>query len=220
MSLFESILGEAKNIRRTLEHSIARLSDDKENLRLVILSGTKYENEFKTFGRRINSLLTDIKVQVVKSTGPTLGRLLFNNNNKVQGSIELCGNNCFICQNGLQVKSGEVVSKVTGISYKVDEDLSCQNGGIYVVTSACNSQYSGKTINFGNRGKEHFQTSKSTAVYAHKQTCNTCNEAKDFNIAYVENYMNKGKYSLSEREYFWNNRIKGVINTQKTLKSD
>ena len=149
-----------------------------------------------------------------------MGRLLFNNNNKVYGSAEPCQNNCFVCQNGLQTKSDEVSSSVTGIKYKIDKDLSCQNGGIYVVTSACNSQYSGKTINFGNRGKEHFHKSKSSAVYSHKQTCSSCNEANDFNIMYVENYINRGKYSLSEREYFWNHRIKGVINTQKTLKSD
>ena len=86
-----------------------------------------------------------------------------------------------------------------------------------MVKSACNCQYSGKTIHFGNRGKEHFHTSKSTAVYAHKQICNSCKEAKDFTITYVENYLNKGKYSLSEREFFWNNRSKGVINTQKIL---
>ena len=221
VSLIESILGEAKNIQRTLEYTnIQPVSNNKENLRLVVLSGTTYHNEYKKFAERMNSLLTDINIQIVMSTGPTLGRLLFNNNNKVQGSVEPCQENCFVCRNGLLVKSGEVVSSVTGIKFNVDKDLSCNNGGIYVVKGNCNNQYSGKTIHFGNRGKEHLDTSKSTAVYAHKQKCNMCNEAKDFTITFVENYLNKGKYSLSEREFFWNNRIKGVINTQKTLKSD
>ena len=71
----------------------------------------------------MNSLLTEIKVQIVMSTGPTLGRLLFNNTNKFVGSTEPCRNNCFTCNNGLQNKSGEVTSTVTGISYKVDKDL-------------------------------------------------------------------------------------------------
>lgn len=221
VSLIDSILGEAKNIRRNLEHTnIQPLSNDKENLRLVILSGTTYQNEFKKFAQQMNPLLKDIKIQIVMSTGPTLGRLLFNNNNKVIDSVELCGGNCFVCRNGLQDKSGEVVSSVTGIKYTIEKNLSCNNGGIYVVKGGCNSQYSGKTIHFGTRGKEHLETSKSTAIYHHKQKCGKCNMVKDFDITFVENYLSKGKYSLSEREFFWNNRIKGVINTQKTLKSD
>ena len=221
VSLINSILGEAKNIQRNLEYTnIKPLLDEKENLRLVILSGTKYQNEFKKFAQQMNSLVKDINIQIVMSTGPTLGRLLFNNNDKVIGSDKLCGQNCLICRNGLQDKSGEVVSSVTGIKYNVERNLSCNNGGIYVVKGSCNSQYSGKTIHFGTRGKEHLETSKSTAIYHHKQKCNQCNTVKDFDITFVENYLNKGKYSLSEREFFWNNRIKGVINKQKTLKSD
>ena len=81
----------------------------------------------------------------------------------------------------------------------------------------CHDQYSGTTVHFGNRGKEHFHTSRATTAYAHKQKCN---ETNDFTITFVENYQNKGKYSLSEREFFWNNRIKGVMNTQKTLQYD
>ena len=88
-----------------------------------------------------------------------------------------------------------------------------------MVKGICGDQYSGKTIHFGTQGKEHFHKSKTTAVYAHRQQCNQCNVAKDFTITYVENFLNRGKYSLSEREYFWNQRIKGVINTQKTLMS-
>ena len=220
ISLIESILGEAKNIRRSLKYTNTNhLANAKENIRLVVLSGTTYVDEFKKFAQRMNSLLSNIQIQIVMSTGTTLGGLLFNNNNKVQGFVEPC-NNCFVCRNDLQDKSGEVVSSVTGIKFNVDTNLSCNNGGIYVVSGGCNSQYSGKTIHFGNRGKEHFHTSKTTAVYAHKQNCNVCNEVNDFSIIYVENYLGRGKYSLSEREFFWNNRIKGVINTQKTLKSD
>ena len=153
------------------------------------------------------------------STGPTLGRFLFNNQNRNFLS-EQCAPNCFVCVNGIQNKSGEIVSTVTGKQYKVPTNLSCNDGGIYVVKGSCGNQYSGKTIHFGVRGKEHLLTSKSTAIYHHKQKCKDCNNTKDFTITYVENLTNKGKYSLSERELFWNNRIKGVINIQKTLKSD
>ena len=168
----------------------------------------------------MNLLIKDFKIQIVNSTGPTIARLLFNNRNLDMDTKEQCNLNCFVCINDLQNKSGLVVSTVTGMSYKVPNDLSCLNGGIYVVQGRCKSQYIGKTIHFGLRGKEHFSTSKNSSIYKHKQTCKECNTAKDFNITYLENLMMRGKYSLSEREYFWNNRIKGVINTQKTLKSD
>ena len=168
----------------------------------------------------MNSFLKDIKIEIVMSTGPTLGRLLFNNNNKIQGHVRACEDNCFVCRNEVRAMSGKVVSSVTRNKYNVDSDLSCYNGGIYMVNGSCGDQYSGKTIHFGHRGKEHFHTSKSTSVYTHRQQCNRCNEPKDFTITYVENFLNKGKYSLSEREFLWNHRIKGVINTQKTLLSE
>ena len=49
--------------------------------------------------------------------------------------------------------------------------------------------------------------------------CQQCNVTRDFSITYVESYLSRGKYSLSEREMLWNERIKGRINVQKTLKS-
>ena len=219
VSLINSILGEAKNIRRTLEYNIQPKTSNKEDLRLVILSGTTYESEFKKFAKHMNSLLTKIRIQIVMSTGCTLGRLLFNNNNRWSGSTEPCAENCFVCSNSIQ-ETGDIVSTVTGLKYGVDQNLTCSNGGVYVVKSGCLDQYTGKTIHFGIRGKEHFQPSKLTSVYQHKQECDRCNDIKDFSITYVENYQNRGKYSLSEREFLWNNRIKGVINVHKTLKSD
>ena len=65
--------------------------------------------------------------------------------------------------------------------------------------------------------KEHLKTSKGSSVYCHMKDCHMCNSANDFEVTYVENYHNRGKYSLSEREYLWNYRIKGTINLQKTL---
>ena len=53
--LIESILGEAKNIQRTLEYTnIQPIKNDVEYLRLVILSETTYANEFKRFTQRMN----------------------------------------------------------------------------------------------------------------------------------------------------------------------
>ena len=33
----------------------------------------------------------------------------------------------------------------------------------------------------------------------------------------LENVWGRGKYTLSEREYLWNKRLKGNINIQKTI---
>ena len=41
----------------------------------------------------------------------------------------------------------------------------------------------------------------------------------DIQVQFLENVWDRGKYSLSEREYLWNKRMKGSINVQKTLKN-
>ena len=56
-------------------------------------------------------------------------------------------------------------------------------------------------------------------IYIYIYNMITCNDARDFSICFVENYLNRGKYSRSEREFLWNYRIKGVLNIQKTLQS-
>ena len=52
--------------------------------------------------------------------------------------------NCLVCPNKLQSKSGIVKSVLKDTTYKVDK------GGIYVIQGICTGQYTGKTINFGN----------------------------------------------------------------------
>ena len=93
------------------------------------------------------------------------------------------------------------------------------DGVVYVVKGAFGSRYSGKTVNFRKRFNEHFITSKTFSVQSHKKHCIDCAQVSDFEVTYVENYLKRGKYSLSEREYLWNHRVKGTINIQKTLKS-
>ena len=105
-----------------------------------------------------------------------------------------------------------------GTEYKVEKNLSCNEGGIYVAEGACTNQYTGKTVLFGNRCIEHFKNGKS-AIFEHMQECLQCNNENDFKVTYVESYLSRGKYSLSEREMLWNERIKGLINVHKTLKS-
>ena len=39
----------------------------------------------------------------------------------------------------------------------------------------------------------------------------------DVKVQFLENVWDRGKYSLSEREFLWNKRLKGNINIQKTI---
>ena len=98
--------------------------------------------------------------------------------------------------------------------------MCCNNGGIYVVTGKCNGQYTGKTTtSFYSRADEHFHKQKSSAIFQHKRDCTQCSNVTDYTINFIEDYMKRGKYTLSEREFLWNARIKGTINIQKTLMS-
>ena len=213
------ILSQAIYLQRSLTCQSRQLSDETEKVRLVVLSGTTYESEFCKFASHMNSLTLSagIKIEIVRSTGPSIGQWLFNNNGKCSPSVECRDNRCLLCVNGIQNVSGYVTSNVTGERYSSNRKLSCVDGGIYVVDGSCLEQYTGKTIHYGVRTKEHIITDKSSAVHQHKRNCVKCNDIGDFKVTLVENYINRGKYSLSEREYLWNKRIKGLINLKKTL---
>ena len=70
---------------------------------------------------------SNITIEIVRSTGPTIGQLLFNNNNKLIVIQDCMMNNCVVCPNGLQNKSGILKSSVTGIEYKVNSSLTCND---------------------------------------------------------------------------------------------
>ena len=195
--------------------------DNRESVKLVVLAGTEYAKHFSEFARRINSTPhAKLRVNIVNTTGPTIGRLLFNNSNKcIEDSVCKLGSKCVVCPNEIQDLSGIVQSTVGKTHYRVGRELNCNDGGIYVVTGACSSQYTGKTVHFGVRMKEHLKTSKPSSVSDHMTNCNICYIPSDFHVNYVEHYNDRGKYSLSEREYLWDYRIKGSINLQKILKS-
>ena len=160
----------------------------------MILSGTTYQNEFTKFAKHINSTLssTNFKIEIVKGTAPTIGQYLFNNTNNSPSMVECNFNKCIVCPNELQSKSGVVKSVLKDTSYKVDKAISCNEGGIYIIQGVCSGQYTGKTINFGNRFLEHFKTSKTSAIYDHMRDCQQCNSFKDFSVTYVESYLSRG----------------------------
>ena len=169
----------------------------------------------------MNSLFNNsgLYIVIVKTTSLPISRLLFNNKEKVP-PLPCTDKECLVCKYDMQNTSGRVTSTATGCSYSVDNSLNCSQGGIYVVTGSCQSQYTGKTVDFCKRFREHFSTCKSSSVYQHQRSCVKCYIPNDFNVTFVENLSTRGKYSLSERELLWNFRMKGSMNVQKTLKAN
>ena len=163
---------------------------------------------------------SSLNVNIVKSTSSSISRLLFNNSNRCKTPQPCTSKNCELCRNDIRSKLDHVTSSATGFSYPIDTSLSCTDGGIYIVKGACDSQYTGKSVHFSQRFIEHFHTRKPTAIYQHKKQCTNCVETNDFEVSLVESCHNRGKYSLSEREFLWNSRIKGTMNVQKTLKAN
>ena len=219
----EELIGETfsqyESIPRDLSDRTPTIDNSKHCVRLVVLSGTHYEKEITAFANRMNRILeiNNIKIQIVKTTGPSIAKSLFNNNNTLYHTYNCV--NCIVCDNNLREGNGLVSSSTTEKSYKISKHLDCTNGGIYVVTAKCTEQYTGKTTNqFNIRTNEHFNKQKSSAVYQHNRSCTQCNTVTDYSISYVEDYTKRGKYTLSEREFLWNTRIKGTMNIQRILK--
>ena len=129
--------------------------------------------------------------------------IIYNNSNPPDVPDFCVEKNCIVCNNDIKDESRILTSATTGNSYKLGRDLNCCEGGIYAVTGNCSQQYVGKTVSFGKRMKDHLKT-KSTSIHCHKQNCKKCCSVNNFKVTYVENYHDRGKYTLSEREFLWN----------------
>jgi len=198
--MVENILSQSVSLERTFTNQIKVKDDKKIEVRLVTISGTWFEKELNKFAKQMNSSLpsSSFKVVIVKGTAPTLGQYLFNNNNKSSMVEECCVQNCVVCPRNVENKSGVVKSVLKENEYKVERGLTCNQGGIYVLQGACTSQYTGKTVLFGNRCFEHFKKSKNTSIYDHMRECQMCNSVKDFSVTYVENYLSRGKQGCTK----------------------
>ena len=218
LDVIEEVFDNYEDIPRNLEDRSKDDDEDAHIVRLITLSGTSYEGEIKAFANRMNRVLatSKIKIELVKTTGPSIARSLFKNNNNGPDYLEDCGT-CIICRNDARNASNVLESTVTGKSYRITRDLTCANGGMYVYDGGCKDQYTGKTtVPYSNRTLEHLRKQKNSSVYKHREKCRDCNDS-NFKISFVEDYRKRGKFTLSEREYLWNFRMKGVINDQKTL---
>ena len=145
---------------------------------------------------------------------PLFPNYFFNNGNGPRNIGT--SDECAACRNNMVNDTGVVSSNVTGRQFKVNTTLSCCDGDIYVIDTNCSAQYTGKTIHYGIRSNEHFLQG-GTAISPHIRNCEICNNAVEFNLTFVESYLQRGKYTLLEREYLWNTRIRGSINTHKIL---
>ena len=220
--LVNEILAQADTLDRVLTPRNKNDADDKlHKIRWVILSDTSYEKCIHQFTTKLNPTLKEhgVKLEIVKSTGSSIGQLLFNNGVKSTVSHTCASGNCVICTKRLRPDTSEVFSPTTGRKYHIDPNLNCDNGGIYKVACQCLSVYTGKTTTyFGNRFNEHFDPSKKSSILDHTKVCAIGKSQENFNIQFLENVYSRGKYTLSEREYLWNERMRGIINIQKTLK--
>ena len=222
VTMVDEILGQASTLNRELTPQVRTRSgeDEKHIIRWVVLSGTAYEKQIKDFTGRINRYLDshNIRIELVNSTGSSIGKLLFNNN--VRSEVpHKCNSFCVVCNKGLRGDSEQAVSPINGRSYRLNQNLNCMDGGIYAISCACTALYTGKTTTaFNKRFCEHFRSTNS-AVFDHSKHCQVGKKRENFSIQFLENVQSRGKYSLSEREYLWNSRLRGIVNIQKTLLS-
>ena len=181
------------------------------------------EEEIEKFAKSMNTVLRSENVgfELIKTTAPKLGSLLFNNSNTNNDLLtKNCTSRCKVCETSGRGEKRKAESKANNASYGIDENAKCCNSGIYMITCKCKEQYVGKTtVTFTQRYKEHWNNSKNTTVNQHIKNCEENPTNADVKVQFLENVWNRGKYSLSEREYLWNRRMKASINIQKTLKT-
>ena len=219
-NIVNEMMNTSKDLVRHLNPTQNPPTRNKCVIRWVTLSNGNFENEISKFVNKLNTKLTsqNILIENVKTTGPSLSKLLFNNNGNEKISA-MCGN-CNICIDDRRGDTKLVKSSIRSVDYKIDHKLGCKRSGIYCVTCNCQEQYTGKTtIPYTKRFSEHFKKDGGSAVFGHSVRCNEGKSMGDYTIQFLEDVWSRGKYTLSEREHLWDHRIKGSMNIQKILKT-
>ena len=113
-----------------------------------------------------------------------------------------------------QVRSPSVIIKLTKV-------LAVTTVVSTVFTCPCSAAYTGKTTtSFGQRFDEHFKRYHKSSINEHSKECPQGRNKEDYKLQLLENVFSRGKYTLSEREFLWNERLGGEINVQKILKNN
>ena len=218
--MVDGILDKAKDLQRNLiKATHPSKNSNIKTIRWVVLSGTFYEKIIQEFARNLNNLLEsqNIRFELVKSTGSNLSQLLFSNREKYKKRQKCNLKKCFICSQRIRSMESKIISKLSQQKYHIDSNMNCEDRGIYRITCPCKAAYTGKTTtSFVQRFEEHFKGNSS--ISEHVKSCTMGNRKSDYELQFLENCLNRGKYTLSEREYLWNERLGGELNVQKILK--
>jgi hypothetical protein len=169
--IVDGILQEAVNIPRSLRKKPKTIENESCKIRWVTLAHSNAEEEIEEFVKSTNASLQsqNIGFELIKTTAPTLGKLLFNNNGSAMNSSSTCRPSCHICSHNARGSPKKVVSTRTKEKYDIDERTTCDDSGIYLITCDCKEQYVGKTtVTFKQRFKEHGM--KNTAVQRNHQS--------------------------------------------------
>ena len=112
----QEVFANFEDLSRELEDRVREDDDNMYKVRLITLAGTPYAADIEAFAGRMNRVLVSsrIHVQIVKTTGPSLAKLLFRNNTNFGNEVN-CGN-CIICRSGGMNDTGVVKRTVTGIN--------------------------------------------------------------------------------------------------------
>ena len=218
--IVDKMMNTSKDLVRHLNPTKTPPTREKCVIRWVTLSNGNFESEISQFVKQLNIKLKNqnVVIENIKTTGPSLSKLLFNNNGNEKNSL-MCGT-CNICIDNRRGNTKIVKSSTRSVDYRIDQNLGCERSGIYCVTCSCQTQYTGKTtVPYRKRFSEHFMKDSKSAVFGHTAKCNEGKSMGDYTMQFLEDVWSRGKYTLSEREHLWDHRIKGSMNIQKILKT-
>ena len=111
-------------------------------------------------------------------------------------------------------------NRLSDFKYRINANLNCDSSGIYRIICPCSASYCGKTTtSFNRRFDEHFQDSKDSSILDHTKICTLGSDKTNYKIQFLESSFNRGKFTLSEREFLWNDRLQCELNIQKILRT-
>ena len=124
VKLVEELLKSASKLKREIKAQHNQTHSNVNKIRWITLSQSYFEKDISNFTQRMNKLLKPEKIQfeVIKTTAPNIGRLLFNNFEK-PNLVTNCS--CIICDNGAKGDDKVIVSSTSKIKYHINPNINC-----------------------------------------------------------------------------------------------
>ena len=116
-----------------------------KNPRKIARTISNFEHEIEDFVKKMNYALKqhEVRFDLIKTTAPTIGKLLFSNNNSKVGTFSnTCRSTCHVCKNEARGDEKKAHSKANQESYTIDQRTSYNNSGIYLITCKCQKYFS------------------------------------------------------------------------------